>query len=125
MCLENVQKVNLVTKRNARKGYKVVIRRKPSRNYYRGFYFSSMLIPGKWITDLNKGVIPADSGETYTSGFHFYSSKRDAIMHCSENLGEVVFEVRGAGIITTGDNSGKTYVAKQIKLLKQVYPPVK
>jgi len=120
MCLSTVDKK---TKRTPGVGYKIVTKCPDSR------YVSWDHVPtagkveyplNRWIEDVNTKPITYDYPslwDTYPAGFHVYLEKPTRIrfsysLRLHPNL--VIIQVKFKKVVASGDNLGKTVVAREI-----------
>jgi len=126
MCLHRITE-----DKPCKRGYKVV--RKFGGNYLSLFKGDKPLLLGEWLGEkdyrsmpkLEKlgivayGVDDTYIANTYSTGFHVYHLKKDAVSYAG--FGRVVVTVQVRKPTATGfENKRKVTVAKEIKLLKVV-----
>jgi hypothetical protein len=73
----------------------------------------------KWLKAKNKQIGEIDGSVTYTSAFHIFLKKQDAIDYCGGRLVRVKFrKIRGIGI-QYSDDEGHTVLADEMLMIKK------
>lgn len=128
MCLSKVEKGFKVPKGKTMVGYKVMQRHWADGSLRGACYPGEGYDIGKEYKATDE-ILLARSGGKYKSGFHFYPSKKTALLHMSNYYTFVVVKCRFSEIVAKGKEwvlgEGKAgervcYVAKKMTILEEV-----
>lgn len=120
MCLDTIDQRNLDEEGF---GYKVLVRPIAALDQFRGLYQSKggLMIHDKWYLAFERRLNYVDGARRpYTSGFHIFKQRRDAVKYSKYFLhnGTEVYRVAYRHGHTLGTQDGMTcIVAKEMKIL--------